>query len=417
MNYISAAIVSLDSYVDVKDRKERNKQNMILKIKKRHSQEWFFLAILYIYVSTQLISASTLDYMLPNISLKIVKCVVLLGAIFSILTNKKYSLKRLIIMVFIAIVLMIMLVVGNYFIAIAIPLLLALASDVTDYKSILKCIVLSVILTTATVIALCALNIIPDYTYTHKMGDVVRTAHSCGFKYYSSPGYICMTVTAIYLYQREDISFLKLGIIELVSCGLYLVHTNQTAIIFSTLLLVAYIVTRKIKVFSFTNKFWRFVSIITPSFLCFGTFELINLYKKGILILPSYFGTLSGRLFYSVRAINEYGISLFGTKVAMYGVTQLVYGNAKSAFYIDSGFLYSFIAYGVVCTILIVLIYTLIYRYVASIGDGFSFVWMGGILALCVINNYLLSCYANPFIFLLPYALRSTFRNDKKDIF
>lgn len=320
-------------------------------------------------------------------------------------------------MAFIAIMLMIMLFIGNYFFSIAIPLLLALASETTDFKSTLNYIVLSTIITTALVVLLCILNIIPDYTYTRKMGDIVRLAHSCGFKYYSSLGYICMTLTGIYLYQQKDISFLKLGIIELISYGLYLVHTNQTAIAFSTILLVAYIFTRKMKVLNFSNKFWKFVSIVTPSLLCFGTFELINLYKKGILALPLYLGTLTGRLSYSVRAINEYGISLFGTKVAMSGATQKVYGDATSAFYIDSGFLYSFIAYGIVCTILIVFIYTLIYRYVASIGDGFLFVWMGGILALCVINNYLLSCYFNPFIFLLPYAFRSPFNNQVKDTF
>lgn len=389
---------------------------MVLRIKKRNSQEWFFLAILYIYVSSQLINASTLDYMLPDSLFKLIRYIVLLGAAFSVLISKKHSLKYLIIMTLTTIMLMIMLIAGSYFIAIAIPLLLALASEVTDYKSILKCIALSTILTTAIVIFCCAFNIIPDYTYTRKMGDIVRMAHSCGFKYYSSLGYICMTLTAIYLYLQDDISFLKLGITELVSYGLYIIHTNQTAIAFSTALLVAYIFTRKIKAFSFNNKFWELISIIMPSFLCFGTFALINIYKIGILVLPSYFGTLTARLRYSLQAINDYGISLFGTEVTMYGNTQRFYGNAMSGFYIDSGFLYSFIAYGIVCTIFIILIYTLIYRYVAGVGDGFSFVWMGGILASCVVNNSLLICYFNPFIFLLPYALRSTFVNQIKDV-
>ena len=390
---------------------------MILKIKKRNSREWFFLAILYIYVSSQLINASTLDYMLPGVLLKLVKCVALLGAVCSILTRKRYSLKYVTVMGTIAAALMIMLIVGNYFVTIAIPLLLALASETTDYKSILKCIVLSTILTTALVMSLCVLSIIPDYTYMRKIGDTVRIAHSCGFKYYSSLGYICMTLTAIYLYQHKDISFMQLGIIGVVGYGLYRIHTNQTAIMFSIALLITYVFTRKIELFDFRKRFWKLISIVTPSLLCFGTLGLINLYKNNIFILSSYFGTLTGRLNYSLQAINEYGISLFGTKVMMYGMTQKVHGNATSSFYIDSGFLYSFIAYGVVCTILIVLVYTLIYRYVACIGDGFLFVWLGGILALCVINDYLLSCYFNPFIFLLPYALRNTFGNQAKDVF
>lgn len=363
-----------------------------------------------------MIDSSTYDYVLPNDVFRLIKCVVLLGAAFSVFTYRKYSFKYIMVFAFVTIMLMVMLIVGNYFVTMAIPLLLALASEVTDFKSILKCIVLATALTTIFIMLSCALHIIPDYVYTHRMGEnIAMTAHSCGFKYYSSLGYICMALTAIYLYLHINIPYIKLGAVLLANYALYLVHTNQTAIAFVAFLLLAYVFTKKIRLFNFNNKFWKFVSTIIPSLLCFGTLGLINLYKDNILVLSSRFRTLTGRLIYSVQAINEYGISLFGSKVTMYGVTQKVYGNATSAFYIDSGFLYSFIAYGIIFTILIILIYTIIYRYVADIGDGFLYIWLGGILALCVINNYLLSCYVNQFIFLLPYALRSTFRKRQKN--
>lgn len=389
---------------------------MKLKIKKRSSEEWFFLVILFIYIVSQLVSDSTFYYILPTILFKIVRFGVLLGSTLSILVCKKYTKMYLMAIGSVATLLIVMFIFNEYFVAMAIPLLLVLASDVTDYKSTLKCIVLAIFFSTFFIMLSCALHILPDYTYPHKMGEIVKTAHSYGFKYYGTLGYIFMSLTAIYLYVHENISFFRLGVIALINYVVYLFHTTQLAIVVSTLLLIGYIFTRKIKLLNFNNKFWNIVSIITPSILCIGTVELVNLYKNNVVVLSLRFNTLTSRLKYSLQAINEYGISLFGTEVTMYGNTQKYYGNAKSGFYIDSGFLYSLIAYGIIFTILIVLIYTLIYKFIASGNDGFLFVWMSVILVACVVNNFLLSCHYNPLIFLLPYAIRHVFKNKRKKI-
>ena len=259
----------------------------------------------------------------------------------------------------------------------------------------------------------CVVNILPDYTYTHRMGDIIKVAHSYGFKYYSSPGYIAMALTAIYLYLHENSSYFKLGIIAFINYALFLYHTNQTSILISVFLIIVYIFTRKIKILTFDNKIWNCFSTVFPSLLCLGTVELINLYAINALILSQSFSTLTSRLKYSLQAINQYGISLFGTKVTMYGNTQRYYGNATSGFYIDSGFLYSLIAYGIIFTVVLILIYTIIYKYTVKC-DGFLFVWMSVILAACVVNNYLLSCYFNPLIFLLPQAIQNLSNKDKK---
>ena len=380
---------------------------MKLRIKQRPSEVWIFQIILFIYVALQLLASSTFDYLLPHSFFRVIRYGVLLSTLFLILIYRKYSLKYTLTIFFIAIVLIIMLLFNEVFLAVAIPLLLVLASKVTNFNDILKCIMSATIFATTFIILSCVLNILPDYTYAHMIGDVVKVAHSYGFKYYSSPGYITMTLTAIYLYLHENSSYLRLCVIFLIDYALFLLHTNQTSILVSIFLIVIYIFTKKIKILNFNNKICNFFSVIFPSFLCFGTIGLVNLYKINVLILPQSLSTLTSRLENSLQAINQYGISLFGTTVTMYGGTQKHYGNALSSFYIDSGFLYSLIAYGVVFTVAIILIYTIIYRYTVNSNDAFLFVWLSVILAACVVNNYLLNCCFNPLIFLLPQAIQN----------
>ncbi len=386
---------------------------MKLRIKQRSTGEWFFLITLFIYVMIQLLGSSTADYLIPNSIFKIVRYGILLATAFSILIYRNYSEKYILTIFAVAIVLIGMLMFNEVFVAVAIPLLLVLASKVTNFNSILKCIALATVFTTIFIMLSCVVNILPDYTYTHRMGDIIKVAHSYGFKYYSSPGYIAMALTAIYLYLHENSSYFKLGIIAFINYALFLYHTNQTSILISVFLIIVYIFTRKIKILTFDNKIWNCFSTVFPSLLCLGTVELINLYAINALILSQSFSTLTSRLKYSLQAINQYGISLFGTKVTMYGNTQRYYGNATSGFYIDSGFLYSLIAYGIIFTVVLILIYTIIYKYTVKC-DGFLFVWMSVILAACVVNNYLLSCYFNPLIFLLPQAIQNLSNKDKK---
>lgn len=384
---------------------------MILSIKKRYSSEWIFLITLFIYVTSQLIQASTLGYILPSALFVLIRFGVLVATTLSIVARKKHSKKYVMAMLVIVAAIMAMVAFGEYLWALAIPLFLVLASDGTDYKCIIKCVAFAIIFATVLVILMCALHAIPDYTYTHRVGNVIKVAHSWGFKYYSSLGYVSMALTAMYLYLHDDISFFKLSIIAIFNYFLFLVHTTQLSLLLSVIFLVAYVFTRKLNLLNFNNKFWKVVSTIIPSLLCLGTIWLVELYNKNALILSLQFSTLTSRLKYSVQAIDQYGISLFGSEVTMYGNTQKYYGNATSGFYIDSGFLYSLIAYGIIFTVLIIFIYTLIYRYIASSGDSFLFVWLSVILVACVVNNFLLNCYFNPIIFLLPYALRNSFEN------
>ena len=108
---------------------------------------------------------------------------------------------------------------------------------------------------------------------------------------------------------------------------------------------------------------------------------------------------------YAVEAIEKYGIRLFATRVQQFGNTAKVYGSAESAFYIDSGYVYSVIAYGIIFTVLVLVLYTILFRYLYQTNEKILYLWVATMLFSSIMNNFLYDIMNNPVLFLIPAAV------------
>lgn len=115
--------------------------------------------------------------------------------------------------------------------------------------------------------------------------------------------------------------------------------------------------------------------------------------------------TIVGRLEYSVEAIERYGIHMFSTRVEQLGNTALVYGGESSAFYIDSGYVYSIIAYGIFFTVISLMAYTVLLRYLYMTKQRVLYLWIVTMLFASIMNNFLYDIINNPVLFLIPVAV------------
>ena len=111
---------------------------------------------------------------------------------------------------------------------------------------------------------------------------------------------------------------------------------------------------------------------------------------------------LTNRLALGYQALTQYDPTLFGQYIKM-GTIKVEGG--KYYFYIDSGFLYSFMAYGLVFTIAVLVMYSMISRYAAKENQRVLLVWLWAVLIFSLVNNTWLDVGFNPILMAFPILL------------
>ena len=86
----------------------------------------------------------------------------------------------------------------------------------------------------------------------------------------------------------------------------------------------------------------------------------------------------------------------------MTGNTEMNHMNGKEYFYIDCGYLFSFISYGILFTIVLICLFTFIFDRSRLLDNKMLFVWAVIIMLFSMINNTWIVVRYNPFIFALP---------------
>ncbi len=373
-----------------------------------------FFSALSIYMVRLMLDTSLYDYILPGGWTRLVNGAVLALLVLKWLTGEEYTIKKLAVWACVFLLMFVVAIANNYLNLFVVIALVFSAQDI-EFDDILKCILLCLCILTLFVIGSCGLGILEDYVYPHHIVSFIDTGHSLGFKYYSTPGYIAMALTAMYLYLDRHCGYIRLILLTAANILFYLIHTTALAIAVSLIMIAAYVVTVKWSWFKFQKKIWDYLAILAPLGFFSGTVLLVLLYAgDGFSINIPILSTIASRLEYSIEALEEYGLHLFGTRVTMYGNTALFYGEADSGFYIDSGYIYMLIAYGILVSIVVIICYMILSHYVYMQHDAYGYAWLIVILAICSINNFVFSVDYNPLLFLLPKALFDVYSKEKQ---
>lgn len=367
--------------------------------------DFLFFNALICYCAHYFLNASLLEEILPNIFFTLLKIVILALLFLKWMTVENFTEKKIFTWGIILSALLLVMLTGGYR-ALMLSVCLIISGQNVDFDKIIKVLFFNTIFWLVVIVLLCKIGILPDYTFEHNVGGVSTVAHSFGFKYYSWIGYISMAATMMWIYLRKRLNIFELGILVALNVLLYKFHTTNLPLGLTLLFILAYFVVEKMHIIQFKSKVWKMVATILPVVLCSFTFTVVIAYGKGLFSLSiSWMNTIVSRLKYSVQAIEEYGIHLYATNVEQLGNTAKVYGEADSSFYIDSGYVYSIIAYGIIFTVIILVFYTILFRYLYKNNNRILYIWITSLLFASCVNNFLYDIINNPVLFLIPTAL------------
>lgn len=237
-----------------------------------------------------------------------------------------------------------------------------------SFEKIVNRIKTSVEIVFYSLIILTTLKILPDWTYRR---DYSTLRHSLGFFYPTmlSTSYLYIMMLEFYV-QKRAIKYIDILTYALICSFVYLLSDSRTGYIIALVLVVIMVIN---KTFNFRIKhklgkvvlsIFPFIMILITVITCFGYY-----YKIPIFIQIN--RLLSNRLYYSVKGISEWGVSLFGKKLTMYGWGGYGYMQTPVGFhynYIDNEFIQILLSYGVLYTIILFVFYSRTIR--KSIEDG-----------------------------------------------
>ncbi len=367
-------------------------------------KDFLFFSALTFYCLYYFLNTSLFGPMFPG-ALRLVRMIVVALVFMKWMIAERYTEKKIWIWGVLLLSLVSIIVIGRYKV-IFMSICLIISGQDIDFEKIVKALFLNTIIWSLLIAAACTVGIIPDYIYDHQLGGKIMTAHSLGFKYYSTLGYFSMAVTMMWIYLRKKVHILELIVLAVCNYLLFLVHTTNLSFYLTLLFMAAYFCVEKVHLIRFADKFWKFFATILPFSLCSITVLIVFAYKKGLFKVGiSWMNTIVGRLEYSVEAIERYGIHMFSTRVEQLGNTALVYGGESSAFYIDSGYVYSIIAYGIFFTVISLMAYTVLLRYLYMTKQRVLYLWIVTMLFASIMNNFLYDIINNPVLFLIPVAV------------
>ena len=272
------------------------------------------------------------------------------------------------------------------------------------FERIIKTLQVTIIVGLVIVFAGCLLGIIPNNEYYHSTTGV--TAYTLGFNYYSHPQSLITVFFMCFLYKRrEKLKILDIIIVLTAEYIAYKIFSTRLYLIEIVFICIFYWLVFKVKIIKLEHKIWGYVSNFAFVLCCIAIYIVSNNYTSGNTAMTLLNTVLSGRLRYNNIALSLYGIGLFPQYVKMTGnVEQVLYGASQTV-YIDSGYMYSLIAYGLIFTILLLVMYTMLFRRAYKQGDKALYIWCLALAFLNISNNFMVSVDTNPLVFLAAQSL------------
>lgn len=363
-----------------------------------------FMGSMVLYVFFRLLSSSYYAYFVPGILFRFVNIFVMIVLIFKNLSKAFLLKKKYYIFVPVLILCGIVGVVSENGLSLTIFVLLIISAYDIDFEKIIKGMIFSYALIIVVVCVPSILGIIPNQTGNHDG----MTAHYVGFLYYTTLPNIVMMLSIFVLYRKRTNRIARVLVLFLVNWLVYKYCTSLHSIVAFAFFSILYLINVTTRIFEKKNRMVDFFSVLFYP-LCMGLslYASIYYYKNPASreFLNKFF---NNRIMLMSNSYYENGIHLFGNAINM--TTKLSEYN-----YVDSGYMYLLLVYGIIFSILMIGAYIWLLCKIRAKGDGFIFVWMLTIGIYALSNRVFLSLQYNPILYLLPqiivenyYRLRHT---------
>lgn len=230
----------------------------------------------------------------------------------------------------------------------------------------------------------------------HFFRDNGLEAHAFGFGYYQVVPYTFFFMVLEYFYlnqiRKRRLSWLELFLIFVINYVIFKYSTLRLTYYLTFICLLMYILLIKLNCFDLRSKWIKKASIfIYPASMLF-TILLNKRYDQYDPVLSKLNHVLSNRLYLGHEALNRYHIVLFGQEIRTSNAVGVDY------FYVDSGYLYSLIGYGVLLSIVLLAMHVIMLCYSIDSNDKALFIWLVAVAIFSFSNNIWISLAMNPLL-------------------
>lgn len=369
------------------------------------------LSIFYLaycsFIIYQVLSRSMYTEVIPYRWIMIFKYASVLFCVAKIaLLGKTFKKKEIIVdVIFIFIALLI--VAAGYDSRYLITFLLISAAKDIDFDKTIRYGLITLTICLAFVFVGTIMGIIPNLMWIHTGTD--KVAYGLGFSYYSFGATYVFSVLCMWLYlRREKYTLLELVMAFLIEYYVYNITTSRLYF-YGIILLEVLCVLYKYSIITFQNKVWNIITYALFPFFQILSFAMAILYGRNSQLAYMLNVLFSGRLKYMYYGYANYGMHLLPQYINMNGASNSVLQNEY--FYIDSGYMYSALCFGLLCTIVINIMYIFLFKRSWEMKDKFMYIWLIVISIMCLSNNFIISIILNPITLLIPSIVKEWDKN------
>ena len=278
-----------------------------------------------------------------------------------------------------------------------------------DVRKIVKSSVINNAIFLCIVIIPALLGFIPDDIYYHEN----MKAHCLGFAYYSNvPCVILMETFAIYwLIRSKKMERLFLILSLPVHILVYKVCTVRLEFYVYIIFMLAVLILGSINV----NKQHKFMTCIATFMYPLAAVSVIlaSLKYKSSAIIFAFNEMINSRLKFNLQGFEQYGVNLIGQRIKS-NQEYIDQNFVNHYFYIDCGYVYMLIGYGLILFAIIMFLYTYLSHYAMKTNNIKLISWCFAICVFSVINNIMFNTALNPLLILGIKLLLSNKITDEK---
>lgn len=386
---------------------------LVFKIKIREIP--YFLALFLLCFSVTVVSNSYVGMILPPQTNTILKYIEMILFFLSIL-NEKWGVTKLMIWCVVGVLTFTVSIIIDYPLLI-LYILAVIAADRIDFEKIKVATIFNNIFCVVLVLALCAIGLIPNQVYNH--GGL--KAYSLGFLYYSNLSGIVFFTSLLALSRNKKgaCSWNKIIFWLIVNYLVYRVGTTRLSFYITCLMLVLIIVMEKFNLIKLkNNKLTRAIVTTAYPMAALTAILIAIFYNQSVSWMRELNEVLNTRIRYSHEGLLLYPITLFGNQIKMVGSTEIAnhVNKLNEYFYIDCGYIYSLLRYGLVIFILVIIGYSIIFRYSIKKKDKLLFIYCLIVCIHSLINNTLISFELNPLLLSLPTVMKELISDRKEKL-
>lgn len=354
---------------------------------------FYFGGLLLVAISSSLVGQTYL-FLIPHLNpaLKYGSILFFLTSLFYKKWRKSALIKSMVITV---IVLMVAVITDANILFIYI--LAIISSKPDDFDKICRFLFWINLLLFFTTLALYGIGILQDEIFVHYELE----AHTLGYTYYSFPAYsiLFITILGYYLYSGTKYG-LKRVVFFIISAianyWIYKLTTTRLPFYVYLGMLFLIIAFDYLKAIEHT-KINRLIGTVMYPLTFFISIGLPFIYSNNN-ILVKLDALLNGRFYFSKMGFDRYEINLFGNMIIT-DAGGFDENWQNTYFYIDSGYVYLLLGYGVIICIVVLFAYMTCSRYAAAHKNVKFFIWCILVCVFAFVNNPLTDIILNPLLF------------------